>query len=92
MSLMEYNDGLKHKKDDSYILKHKTKEGKEGDCTECYQNPNSRDLLYKYNADDMMLVRNYIEDHLTSHHLHKSVTPDWCGTCKSLKKYLVRVV
>jgi len=88
---MEYNDGLKRKRDGSYILKYKTKEGKEGDCIECGQNPKARDLLYRYNTEDMMLVRNHIEDHLTSHHLHKSVTPEWCGTCKSLKKYLINI-
>ena len=31
---MGFNDDLKRKKDGSYILKHKSKEGKVGDCTE----------------------------------------------------------
>ena len=32
-----------------------------------------------------------IEEHLTMHPKHKSVTPDWCDDCKVLKKYIVRV-
>ena len=48
-------------------------------------------LLYKYKAEDMILVRNHIEEHLTMHPKHKSVTPDWCDDCKVLKKYIVRV-
>ena len=35
---------------------------------------------------------NNIEEHLTMHPKHKSVTPEWCGSCKALKKYLVRIV
>ena len=55
---MGFKDDLKRKKDGSYILKHKTKEGKVGDCIECGQNPKARDLLYRYNSEDMILVRN----------------------------------
>jgi hypothetical protein len=90
---MGFNDALKRNKDGSYILKHKTKEARlKGECIECGQNPSSRDLLYKYKADDMMLVRNHIEEHLTAHPKHKSVTPQWCNKCNTLIKYLVRIV
>ena len=47
--------------------------------------------MYQYNAEDMISVRNHIEEHLTMHPKHKSVTPDWCDDCKVLKKYIVRV-
>tara|TARA_B110000495_G_C22594916_1_gene356269 strand:- start:111 stop:380 length:270 start_codon:yes stop_codon:yes gene_type:complete len=86
-------DGLKKRKDGSYILKHKTKEARlKGDCIECGQNPSSRELLLRHNTEDMMLVRNHIEDHLTSHPKHKAVTPRWCSKCNALIKYIVRIV
>jgi len=89
---MGYDDNLVRRKDGSYLLKSKTKEAKKhGTCIECGENPSIRELIFQYNTEDMMLVRNHIEDHLTIHHKHKSVTPDWCGTCKSLKKYVVKV-
>ena len=47
---MGFKDDLKRKKDGSYILKHKSKEGKVGDCIECGENPKARDLLYRYNT------------------------------------------
>jgi hypothetical protein len=48
--------------------------------------------MYRYNSDDMILVRNHIEDHLTMHPKHKSVTPDWCSTCETLKQYIVHII
>ena len=39
----------------------------------------------------MMLVRDYIEHHLTEYTKHRSVTPNWCGTCKALIDYNVEV-
>jgi|TARA_B110001454_G_scaffold147272_1_gene136731 hypothetical protein len=90
---MGFTDKLVKQKDGSYVLKYKDKKVKQsGECVECGENPESRDLLYQYKADDMIQVRNHIETHLIMHHTHKSVTPEWCGTCKSLKKYLVNVV
>mgnify|MGYP006115751537 CR=1 FL=1 len=90
---MGFKDKLVKQKDGSYVLRYKDKKVKQvGQCVECGENPESRELLYKYKAEDMILVRNHIEDHLTMHPKHKSMTPDWCGTCKSLKKYSVIVV
>jgi hypothetical protein len=90
---MGFNDKLIRQKDGSYVLKSKTKKAKkEGACFECGENPAVRELLYRYNADDMILVRKHIEEHLTMHPKHKSVTPDWCNECKVLKKYVVHVV
>ena len=55
---MGYKDNLTRKRDGSYVLKHKTKEHKEGDCLECGENKKNRPLggLYRYNKDDMLLV------------------------------------
>ena len=90
---MGFKDNLVRQKDGSYLLKSKTKKvKKKGTCVECGENGSVRDLMYRYNSDDMILVRNHIEDHLTMHPKHKSVTPDWCGTCKSLKRYVVEMV
>jgi len=89
---MGFNDDLTRMKDGSYILKHKSKKSKDGDCIECGENTKSRDLLFRYNAEDMLLVRNYIGDHLTMHPKHKSVTPDWCSTCEALKQYIVNII
>ena len=88
---MEYNDGLKRKRDGSYILKYKTKEGKEGDCIECGQNPKARDLLYRYNTEDMLLVRNHIDSHLRSFSKHESIKPLWCKKCQTLIKYMIKI-
>ena len=89
---MGFKDKLVKQKDGSYILKSKSKKvKKKGKCVECGENGSTRDLMYQYNAEDMILVRNHIEDHLIMHPKHKSVTPTWCETCKSLKNYLVNV-
>jgi len=84
---------LTRRKDGSYALKHKTKKGKKGDCVECGQNEVKRELglLYRHVANDMNLVREYIEQHLTEYKKHKSVTPNWCETCKDLIDYNVEV-
>jgi hypothetical protein len=89
---MGFKDNLVREKDGSYLLKSKTKKvKKKGLCLECGENSKARELMFQYNAEDMIHVRNYIENHLTIHPKHKSVTPDWCGTCKTLKKYIVKV-
>ena len=84
---------LTRRKDGSYVLKHKTRKGKKGDCTECGQNEKKRELglLYRHVSNDMMLVREYIEQHLTEYTKHRSVTPNWCETCKALIDYSVEV-
>ena len=84
---------LTRRKDGSYVLKHKTKKGKKGDCVECGQNEKNRPLglLYRHVANDMTLVQNHIEQHLQDYTNHKSVTPRWCGTCKALIDYSVEV-
>ena len=86
---MGYKDNLTRKRDGSYVLKHKTKEHKEGDFLECGENKKNRPLggLYRYNKDDMLLVRNHIEEHLLFYSNTKSMTPIWCDTCQALKKY-----
>ena len=55
---MGYKDNLVRKRDGTYVLKHKTKKHKEGDCPECGENPKDRPLggLYQYKKDDMLLV------------------------------------
>ena len=60
---------LSRRKDGSYILKHKTRKGKKDDCVECGQNEKNRELglLYRHVSNDMMLVRDYIEHHLTEY-------------------------
>ena len=84
---------LTRHKDGSYSLKYKTKKGKKGDCVECGQNEKKRELglLYRHVTDDMMLVKEHIEQHLTDYKKHKSITPNWCGTCKALIDYTVEV-
>jgi hypothetical protein len=90
---MGFKDKLIRQKNGSYILKSKSKKAKkEGICLECGESPLIRDLMFQYNAEDMILVRNHIEKHLFMHPKHKSVTPDWCGACKAFKRYLVKIV
>jgi hypothetical protein len=88
---MGFNDDLKRRKDGSYILSHKTKKGKEGDCIECGQNPKSRDLLYKYNTEDVQMVRNHIEDNLRKYSSHSTMKPIWCKKCAALIEYRIKV-
>ena len=84
---------LTRRKDGSYVLKHKTKKAKQGDCLECGQNEKTRPLglLYRFKAMDMTLVQDYIERHLRDYNSTKSVTPIWCGTCKALIEYSVEL-
>jgi|TARA_R110000851_G_scaffold283039_1_gene436559 hypothetical protein len=90
---MGYNDKLVRRKDGSYILKSKSKNTKENkECLECGENPSVRNLMFQYNTEDMILVRNHIENHLFMHPKHKSVTPEWCDACKAFKGYVVKIV
>ena len=84
---------LTRRKDGSYVLKHKTTKAKKGDCKECGQNEKNRPLglIYRYKADDMILVQNHIQQYLTDYSKAKSVTPNWCGTCKALIDYSVEL-
>ena len=88
---MGFKDDLKRREDGSYILKHKTKKSKDGDCIECGQNPKSRDLLYRYKTEDMILVRKHIDGHLRSFSKHESIKPIWCKECQVLRKYLIKI-
>ena len=75
--------GLYWKKAIGYTKKSKTY------CLECGEDGVTRDLLYEYNAADVMMVREYMEDHLISYPKHKSIIPEWCEGCNSLKGYRV---
>ncbi len=86
---MGFRDGLKKQKDGSFILSHKSKEAKEGDCIVCGQNPKSRMLLFKYKSDDLILVREYMSEHLSTYSNTKSIKPIWCKKCSSLIEYKV---
>ncbi|OUX54025.1 MAG: hypothetical protein CBE47_01730 [Pelagibacteraceae bacterium TMED287] len=89
---MAFKDNLVKQKDGSYVLKSKTKKAKKkGVCIECGENASVRDLLFEYNASDVIMVRNYIEDHLVKYPNHQKIKPDWCGTCNSLKGYKIRL-
>ena len=90
---MAFDDKLIRQKDGSYILKSKSKKAKKkGLCVECGENGLARDLMYQYNTEDMLMVRNHIENHLFMHPKHKSVTPEWCDACKAFKGYVVKIV
>ena len=84
---------LTRRKDGFYILKHKTKKGKKDDCVKCGQNPKNHDvgLLYRYTADDMNLVKEYIEQNLREYTSHTSMKPNWCEECKALIDYTVEI-
>ena len=88
---MGYKDDLVKKKDGTYVLTHKTKEAIDGDCIECCENPLARAYggLYKYKTEDMLMVREYMEEHLRMNHRHKSIKPIWCKKCQSLLRYTV---
>ena len=51
---------LTRREDGSYVLKHKTKKVKKGNCIECGQNEKNRrlGLIYRYKAEDMTLGNN----------------------------------
>ena len=87
---MGFKDNLVKEKDGSYMLKSKTKKAKKkGTCIECGENSATRDLLYKYKAEDMILVREHMEEHLRMHSRHKSIKPLWCKKCQSLLEYRI---
>ena len=88
---MGYKDDLVKKKDGTYVLKHKTREAKDGDCIECGENPKNRPMggLYKYKTEDMLMVREYMEEHLRMNSRHKFIKPIWCKKCKALLRYTV---
>ncbi len=89
---MGFKDNLVKEKDGSYMLKSKTKKAKKkGTCIECGENSATRDLLYKYKAEDMILVREHMEEHLISSHTHEKITPEWCSECKALKGYKLKI-
>ena len=84
---------LSRRKDGSYILKHKTKKGKKGDCVKCGQNEKKRELglLYRHKSEDNLMVQEYIENSLREYTKHKSITPVWCSECNALIEYFVEV-
>ena len=84
---------LTRRKDGSYVLKHKTKKAKQGDCFECGQNEKTRPLglLYRFKTDDMFMVQEHIVQYLTDYSKVKSVTPIWCDDCKALIEYSVEL-
>lgn len=86
---MSFNDNLTKTKDGKFTLKSKTDKGKKGVCAECGQDSKIRKLLHRYNSDEYLLVREYIEDHLTSYSNHKTMKPIWCEECASLIEYKV---
>ena len=90
---MSYKDDLVKKRSGDYVLKHKTKQAKEGDCIECGENPKNRSMggLFKYKTEDMLMVREYMEEHLRSFSTHKSIKPIWCKKCQALLNYLIKL-
>lgn len=86
---MGFNDNLTKTKDGKYALKSKINKGKKGVCVECGQDSTTRELLFRYNSEDYLLVREYIEDHLTSYSNHKTMKPLWCEECAALIEYKV---
>ena len=86
---MSFNDNLLKTKDGKYTLKSKTDKAKKGVCLECGQDSTTRELLFRYNSEDYLLVREYIEDHLTSYSNHKTMRPIWCEECAALIEYKV---
>tara|TARA_B100000029_G_scaffold409377_1_gene410918 strand:+ start:202 stop:489 length:288 start_codon:yes stop_codon:yes gene_type:complete len=89
---MGFKDNLVKQKDGSYLLKSKTKKAKKkGTCIECGENSATRNLLYQYNAEDMILVREYMEDHLIMYSNCETITPKWCSKCKSLINYITKL-
>ena len=89
---MGFKDNLRKSKDGYFTLKSKSKKAKKGVCLTCGQDSETQELLYEYKANDMLLVREHMEDHLTSYSNHKSITPIWCKECKVLIEYKVTLV
>ena len=89
---MGFKDNLVREKDGSYLLKSKTKKvKKKGLCLECGENSKARELMFQYNAEDMILVREYIENHLITYSNTETMIPKWCSKCKSLMSYIVKL-
>lgn len=88
---MGFKDNLRKSKAGHFTLKSKSKAAKKGVCLTCGQDSETQDLLYEYKAKDMLLVREYMEDHLTSYSNHKSIEPIWCTECKALTRYVIKL-
>ncbi len=86
---MGFNDNLLKNKDGGFILKSKSDKTKKGVCVCCGQDSTTQELLFKYNSNDYLLVRQYMEDHLTSYSNHKTIKPIWCTECAALIEYKV---
>ena len=86
---MGFKDNLIKNKKGSYTLKSKTKKKSKTYCLECGEDGVTRDLLYEYNTEDVLLVRTHMEDHLITYPSHKSIKPEWCVGCNSLKGYKI---
>lgn len=86
---MGFNDNLLKNKDGEFTLKSKSDKIEKGVCVYCGQDSTTQELLFRYNSDDYLLVREYIEDHLTSYSNHKAVRPVWCEKCAALIEYKV---
>ncbi len=88
---MAIKDKLRRQKDGSYILSSKAKESKQGDCLECGENATTRELLFRYNPEDLKLVKEYLEAQLSRYSNEESITPIWCKTCQSLIEYKTKI-
>ena len=88
---MSFKDNLKKNKKGGYSLRSKVDKKEEGVCLYCGQDKVTQDLLYEYNTDDMLMVREFMEDHLTTYSNHKSISPIWCSECKALIEYKVKL-
>ena len=45
--------------------------------------------MYEYDSEDVINVREYMEDHLVTYSNHQTMTPVWCPECKALIEYKV---
>ena len=88
---MGFKDNLTKDKNGRYVLKSKTKKAQKGVCLYCGQDSRTRDLLYEYNTDDMLLVRENMEDHLTTYSNHQTIKPNWCKKCNALIDYKIKL-
>tara|TARA_Y100000114_G_scaffold151023_1_gene167182 strand:- start:357 stop:638 length:282 start_codon:yes stop_codon:yes gene_type:complete len=86
---MSFKDNLIKNKNGNFTLKSKSKKAKKGVCLTCGQDSETQGLLYEYKAKDFILIRQHMEDHLTTYSTHKSITPIFCKECKALLEYKV---
>ena len=86
---MGFKDNLTKDKNGNYLLKSKVDKKSKTYCLECGEDGVTRDLLYEYNTEDVLLVRTHMEDHLITYPSHKSIKPEWCVGCNSLKGYKI---